>query len=84
MSNTVRAPYTGRTATRATVQYRSEPYGIRGVRIAFHYGRGIPVRYEWLPGNEQSVDNVATLLREADNGIAPESITTRPPYYFDR
>lgn len=80
--STLPAIYRNRIAHRVVVQYRSEPYGIHGVRVAYHYGRGIPVRYVWLPGTDTKF--IAENIRHSDNGIAPENVTTRPPYYFDR
>lgn len=73
--------YRERAPRRAVVQYRHEPYCAPGIRTSWHYGRGVPVRYSWLPGGPDRVEDIAEMIRRADSGIAPESVTTVAPLY---
>lgn len=85
--STLPAIYRNRTAHRAVVQYRHEPCCAPGIRVAYHYGRGVPIRYVWLPcppigdSIEHRVGEVARLIAEADNGIPADRVTTAPRYF---
>lgn len=78
--------YRERTPHTVRVQYRHEPHCAPGMRIAFHYGRGVPIRYAWLPAMrtsaEESAERLAQMIRDADNGIAPDSVHALAPLYL--
>lgn len=83
MRTIVKPPYIGRTAHRAAVQYRHKPYCAPGIRISFHYGRGIPIRYSWLSGGPDRVESIAQMIRDADNGIPAEQVIALEPVTVD-
>lgn len=86
MARAIAPIYRDRTPHTVRVQYRHEPYCVPGMRIAFHYGRGVPVRYEWLPAPRIDAgvrtEQIAQMIREADNGITPDSVHALPPLHL--
>lgn len=86
MRNIVKPCHRNRTPHRVVVQYRAEPYTVPGVRVARHYGPGVPIGYSWLnvpsyaPSGAAYAETVADMWRAADNGIDPDVITVAPSH----